>query len=198
MTSPSDGTAPILNGRLGELRGVVDTVRQIVTGWDALVTDVETLSREHTAKHDGLVRLEKQHAELREAFDRLRGERDTVTRQLTDLREAHERLRTEHETTVRSLAEQRTAHDALVAQQRAAHDTALSEQRTAHETAVTQQRAAHDAALAEQKTALDALRAQQETTARELAELRLRYETVMHDRQEATAGLETLLRRLKT
>jgi chromosome segregation ATPase len=198
MTPSADGTAPVLNGRLGELRGVVDTVRQIVTGWDALVTDVETLSREHSAKREGLVRLETQHAELREAFDRLRAERDAVAQQLTELREANDRLRTEHETTVRGLAEQRASHEAMVAQQRAAHDAALAEQRTVHDATAAQQRAAHDAALAEQRAAHDALRTQHETASRDLAELRQRYESMLHDRQEATAGLETLLRRLKT
>jgi chromosome segregation ATPase len=198
MTTPSDGTAPILNGRLGELRGVVDSVRHIVTGWDALVTDVETLSREHSAKRDGLARLEQQHTELREAFDRLRAERDATTERLTELREASDRLRAEHETVVRTFAEQRIAHDALVVQQRAAHEAVLAEQRTAHDTLVAQQRAAHEAVLAEQRTAQDALRTQHETATRELAELRQRYESMLHDRQEATAGLETLLRRLKT
>jgi chromosome segregation ATPase len=198
MTPSADGTAPALNGRLGELRGVVDTVRQIVTGWDALVTDVETLSREHSAKREGLVRLEQQHVELREAFDRLRVEREAVAQQLTELRAANDRLRTEHEATVRGLAEQRAAHEAKVAEQRAAHDKALAEQRTAHDAATAQQRAAHDAAVAEQRAAHDALRTQYDTVARELAEVRQRYESMLHDRQEATAGLETLLRRLKT
>src|SRR5262249_351046 len=61
--------------KFGELRSVVEAVRQIVLDWDGFVSNVEALAREHD--------------EYRQAADRLAWE-------LGELRAAHERLGHDH------------------------------------------------------------------------------------------------------
>src|SRR5580765_710168 len=105
--------------KFGELRSVVEAVRQIVLDWDGFVSNVEALAREHD--------------ECRQTADRLAWE-------LGELRAAHERLGQEHEETRAGRASLQASHDALsrehgrLVQEREESQRALVTLRAAHET----------------------------------------------------------------
>lgn len=103
--------------RVGPLRDVVDVVRQIVTDWDAFVSSVEALSRDHERLRQRCETLERQYRELGEAHERLQAEQAATARALAELQAAHERLRGEHAEATRALAELRERY-ALLEQDR--------------------------------------------------------------------------------
>ena len=62
--------------KFGELRSVVEAVRQIVLDWDGFVSNVEALAREHDDYRQSADRLAWELGELRAAHERLAHEHD--------------------------------------------------------------------------------------------------------------------------
>ena len=58
--------------KFGELRSVVEAVRQIVLDWDGFVSNVEALAREHDEYRQSADRLAWELGELRAAHERPR------------------------------------------------------------------------------------------------------------------------------
>jgi chromosome segregation ATPase len=130
------GRRPPVELRLGDLRGVIDAVRKVVTDWDTFAGDVETLTREHAAGRAGFERLEQEQRELRSSLERLRAEKDATAQRLAELQKANERLQAQHEATTRTLTELRAAHEAMTAQR----DAGTRELRELRERFETEQR----------------------------------------------------------
>ena len=64
--------------KFGELRSVVEAVRQIVLDWDGFVSNVEALAREHDEYRQTADRLAWELGELRAAHERLGQDHDEV------------------------------------------------------------------------------------------------------------------------
>jgi chromosome segregation ATPase len=97
--------------KFGELRSVVEAVRQIVLDWDGFVANVEALGREHDEQREQAERLALELGDLREAHDQLGQERrhveETLGRlrtELGELRQAHGQLGREHADAQQALA----------------------------------------------------------------------------------------------
>ncbi len=61
--------------KFGELRSVVEAVRQIVVDWDGFVANVEALAREHDEHKQVAERLAWELSELRATHERTSRER---------------------------------------------------------------------------------------------------------------------------
>src|SRR5262245_60088490 len=83
--------------KFGELRSVVEAVRQIVLDWDGFVSNVEALAREHDEYRQTADRLAWELGELRAAHERLGQDHDEARGVLGGLRASHEALTREHE-----------------------------------------------------------------------------------------------------
>jgi chromosome segregation ATPase len=92
----------MVGAKLDDLRAAVDVVRQLITDWDAFVGVVESLTREH--------------AELKERYDRLLGQYHALEASQTAMREAHEQERV-------VLTSLRAAHEALLLEHETQRET---------------------------------------------------------------------------
>jgi chromosome segregation ATPase len=88
--------------KLDDLRAAVELVRQLVTDWDGFVGAVEALTREH--------------AELKDRYDRLLGHQQALQATLEGLRAAHEQKE-------QGLASLHAAHEALLREHEAQRGT---------------------------------------------------------------------------
>ena len=76
--------------KFGELRSVVEAVRQIVLDWDGFVSNVEALAKEHDEYRHTADRLAWELGELRAVHERLGHEHDEARSGLATLRASQE------------------------------------------------------------------------------------------------------------
>lgn len=125
--------------KFGELRSVVEAVRQIVLDWDGFVSNVEALAREHDEYRQAADRHAWELGELRAAHERLADEREEARGMLASLRANHESLTREHtrlerecQDAQRALASLQASQDALT-RERDRLTKELVEMRSRHE-----------------------------------------------------------------
>ena len=106
--------------KFGELRSVVEAVRQIVLDWDGFVSNVEALAREHDEYRQAADSHAWELGELRAAHERLADEREETRSALASLRASHEALTREHarlerqcQDAQRALTSLQASHEAL-------------------------------------------------------------------------------------
>src|SRR5262245_20681216 len=100
--------------KFGELRSVVEAVRQIVLDWDGFVSNVEALAREHDEYRQTADRLAWELAELRAAHERLTHEHEQTRTALASIQPGHEVLTQERAHLTREVADVQERHEVVL------------------------------------------------------------------------------------
>jgi HD-GYP domain-containing protein (c-di-GMP phosphodiesterase class II) len=96
--------------KLRDLRTLVEALRGVVLDWDSIVASVETLTRDNEQLRSGADGQGREHRALREAYERLRREREETDRAGAELAAGRETLLREQ----RAVHEQREGYETLV------------------------------------------------------------------------------------
>lgn len=115
------GGPPMMPPQLvAHLQEMVQVLRRTLSDWEAVVSSVQSLVREHEELRQRVAALEQDHLALQAEHARLRQERDDALRRSEALEATLEGLRTEHQAASRALTELRARCDTLVQERQAA------------------------------------------------------------------------------